>query len=185
MSGRRTNLALFALLVAALVSGGFAFGVGSPRGRAVVIAHGVAGLAIVLLVPWKSMVVRRGLRRGPRRGGASAIALGVVVVAAVASGVLFSTGVNLRYGPLNAIQVHVGSALVAIPFLVHHVWTRPVRLHRVDLERRNLLRAGRLDFLACASARYARLNRNRRREDRRRASDQPNQFPPARQTLAT
>ena len=151
MSGRRTNLALFLLLALALLTGGMAFGVGTASGRVVVVAHGVAGLAIVLLVPWKSMIVRRGLGRGVRPGVLSSVALGLAVGVAVVSGVLFSTGANLRYGPLNAIQVHVGSALAAIPFLVQHVWTRPVRPHRVDVDRRNLLRAGGLAGVAAVA----------------------------------
>ena len=60
---RRTNLALLVMLVAALVSGGLAFAAGTGWGRPVVVGHGLAGLAVLVLAPWKSAIVRRGLAR--------------------------------------------------------------------------------------------------------------------------
>ena len=143
MSGRRTNLALAALLAVALLTGGLAFATGTGWARWPVVAHGVAGLAIVLLVPWKSAVAGRGLRRD-RPGRLGSVALAVLVAVALASGVLFSTGTVLHYGPLNAIQVHVGSALLALPLALTHLLRRPVKPRAVDLDRRNLLRAGAL-----------------------------------------
>ncbi len=66
---RRTNLALLVLLVAAFVTGWVAFAVeGSPESRVVAVLHGILGLGIVVLVPWKSVVVRRGLGHGRRHG---------------------------------------------------------------------------------------------------------------------
>ncbi len=150
MAGRHTNLALLVLLAAALVTGGLAYGTGTGVGLWVTAAHGAAGLALLLLVPWKQVVVRRGLRRRRASRWAS-IALGVLVVVAVTTGVLFSTGLNVRYGPLNAMQVHVGSALLAIPLAAQHVWTRPQRVRATDLSRRNLLRAGGLAGAAAAA----------------------------------
>jgi len=45
--------------------------------RAVRLAHGALGLGLVLLVLWKSVIVRRGLRRAaPRPGRAAGVALG-------------------------------------------------------------------------------------------------------------
>jgi hypothetical protein len=69
MGPRRTNLALLVVLVAALASGGLAFAAGTGWGRPVLVAHGLAGLAVLVLAPWKSVVVRRGLARrsGPGR----------------------------------------------------------------------------------------------------------------------
>lgn len=141
MRGRRTNLALAVLLVLGLVTGLLAFGFGTAAFRWVTILHGVAGVAIVLLVPWKSMVVVSGVQRD-RPGTAWSITFGVLVVVSLVSGFLFSSGLVLRYGPLTAIQVHVGSAVVAIPLLMRHMRDRPVRPKRVDVERRSLLRAG-------------------------------------------
>ena len=58
---------------------------GSPRGRWVVIAHGVAAIVVVLLIPWKSIVVRRGLRRGRPSRWASVL-LAVLVVTTLVAG---------------------------------------------------------------------------------------------------
>nr|MBA2578177.1 hypothetical protein [Euzebyaceae bacterium] len=62
MAGRRTNLALLGLLAVSLATGTLAFGVGTAWGRWVAVAHGAAGLALVVLGRPKSAVVRRGLR---------------------------------------------------------------------------------------------------------------------------
>jgi DMSO/TMAO reductase YedYZ molybdopterin-dependent catalytic subunit len=142
MGARRTNLALLAVLLAALASGGLAFAAGTGWGRPVVVAHGLAGLAVLLLAPWKSVVVRRGLarRRGP--GRAASVAFGVVVLVAVAAGLGHATGLARSLGPVSAMQVHVGAALAAVPLLAWHAAARGgTRVRRTDLSRRALLRA--------------------------------------------
>jgi DMSO/TMAO reductase YedYZ molybdopterin-dependent catalytic subunit len=144
MAGRRTNLALAGVLALALATGAGAFAAGSHSGRLVVAAHGAAGLAIVLLAPWKSAVVRRGLRRRPRPGRASALALTVAAVLALAFGLAHSTGLARGFGPVTAMQLHVGAALVAAALGLRHVLTRPQRPRRADLGRRALLRLGAL-----------------------------------------
>ena len=67
MAGRRTNLALLLLVPAAAVTGVLTFVVGSGPVTAVVVTHGLVGLAVLVLAPWKSAIMRRGLRR--RRPG--------------------------------------------------------------------------------------------------------------------
>ncbi|NNF55363.1 MAG: molybdopterin-dependent oxidoreductase [Acidimicrobiales bacterium] len=143
-------MALAVLLCAALVTGLLAFATGNGWALWVVGAHGVAGLAIVLIIPWKSTVVRRGMGRS-RPGRGASVLLAAMTFVALTSGFMFSTGLVLRYGPLNAMQVHVGSAVVAIAVALVHVWQRPVRPRAVDLERRNLLRAGALAGTAIAA----------------------------------
>jgi Oxidoreductase molybdopterin binding domain len=143
VAGRRTNLALLVLLVAALATGALAYGIGSGWGGLVVIAHAVVGLGIVLLAPWKSVVARRGLRRR-RPGNWASVALAVLVGAAVAFGVLHATGVAVELGPVTAMQLHVGSALLSIPLALWHVLARRVRVRPTDVSRRTVLRAGAL-----------------------------------------
>src|ERR687886_154594 len=60
---RITNLALLAALLVAFASGVGTVAAGTPSGRWVAVAHGIVGVAVVLLVPWESMIVPRGLRR--------------------------------------------------------------------------------------------------------------------------
>src|SRR5688572_1071392 len=142
MGMRRTNLALLAVLVA-LVSGGLAFAAGTGWGRPVVVAHGVAGLAVLVLAPWKSVVVRRGLARRSGAGRWASVTFGVLVLVAVAAGLAHASGALVRLGPVSAMQVHVGAALVALPLLAWHAAARGgARTRRTDLSRRALLRAG-------------------------------------------
>ena len=143
MAGRRTNLALLGLLGAAAITGAVAYALGSGWATAAVIAHGVAGLGIVLLAPWKSAIARRGFRRR-RAGSWASVAFTVLLVATVVFGVLHATGLAVALGPVTALQAHVGTALLALPFAVWHVLARRVRARRTDLSRRNMLRTGAL-----------------------------------------
>ncbi len=141
MAGRRTNLALLLLLAAALLTGALAYAIGSGWARVAVIAHGLLGLGIVLLAPWKSAIARRGLRRR-RPGSWASVSFSVLVAVAVAFGVLHATGLAVDVGPITAMQIHVGAALLSIPFAGWHVLARRVRFRRTDLSRRTLLRVG-------------------------------------------
>jgi hypothetical protein len=143
VAGRRTNLALLMLLAVALGTGALAYGIGSRWASPVVIAHGVAGLGIILLAPWKSVVARRGLRRR-RPGNWASVALAALVALAVAFGVLHASGAAVEVGPVTAMQLHVGCALLSIPLALWHVVARRVRVRPTDLSRRSLLRAGAL-----------------------------------------
>lgn len=142
-AGRRTNLALLLLLVGAVATGGTAFAIGTELGRWVVVAHGAAGLAIVLLAPWKGAISARGLRRRREGSWASVVLAGLVTVT-LATGFGHSTGIARTFGPVTAMQLHVAAALASLPFAVWHVAARRVRPRRTDLSRRTLIRAGAL-----------------------------------------
>jgi len=81
LGARRTNLGLLIGLVAALVTGGLAFAAGTGWGRPVVVAHGLAGLAVLVLAPWKSVIVRR-LSRRSGAGRWTSVAFGALVSSA-------------------------------------------------------------------------------------------------------
>ena len=155
MGGRRTNLALLGLLVAAFLTGWIAFSFSSWPSRVSLVVHGVAGLAIIGLLPWKSMLSRRAVLR---RGGAGLWLGGVLALLLLVSlvfGLFHSGGLpDLWTTPvltavpvlrdLTAIDLHVGAAIAVVPFAVWHVVVRPVRARRVDLSKRALLRLGLL-----------------------------------------
>ena len=143
MAGRRTNIALLILLPLAGATGVLAFGIGTAPGAVVVVAHGIVGIAIVVLTPWKTVIVRRGLRR-TRRGRLWSLVFLFIVFAAVVSGFTQSTGAARRVGPLNMMQIHVGSAVIALALGAAHVRMRRVRPRAVDVDRRALLRSGGL-----------------------------------------
>jgi hypothetical protein len=150
--GARTNLALLALLTVAFLTGWLAFAFATAPSRWSLIVHATGGFAILALLPWKSMIARRGLRRrGPARW--ASILLGALVLISLAAGLLHSTGLAVNIGPLTAMDFHVGAAIAAVPFAIWHVVTRPVKIRPADLSRRAALRGGAV--LAGAAAAYA------------------------------
>jgi hypothetical protein len=150
-TGRRTNLALLGLLALAFASGSLTFVLGAPSTRWTAVAHGVASLAILVAAPWKSVVVRRGWRRARPGRAASAVLAGLAVVV-VATGLAHSTGLWVGRGQLAPMFLHVGAALLLLPFAARHVIARPQRPRATDLSRRALLRTGA--GLASAGALY-------------------------------
>src|SRR5262249_52507109 len=64
-SGRLTNLQLLLALALTFATGVGAVATGSARGRWIVIAHGMAAMVVVLLIPWKSRIAKAGLRLHP------------------------------------------------------------------------------------------------------------------------
>lgn len=140
-AGRRTNLALLVVSVLATATGALAYAVGTPGPALVVgVAHAVAGLALVALVPWKRVVVRRGLRRTGRRGRAVGVALAALLVVSIGAGVAHGVAGDLSVAGVSLMQVHVGAAVVAAALLVAHVVVRPQRIRRTDVSRRALVR---------------------------------------------
>lgn len=146
---RATNLALLAGLAIVLVTGLATWAAGEADDRWVVIAHGVVGLALVALVPWKTRISRRGWGRR-RRDRWVSLGLAVAVVAALVTGYLHSTGMAVDLlgvgggigGETSALWWHVAFGIAVVPFAVWHVARRPTRPRRHDLRRRNVLRWG-------------------------------------------
>jgi hypothetical protein len=138
---RWTNLALFVLLGLAFTTGWVAFFYATAPSRVSLILHAVSGYAIIALTPWKAVIAARGIQRRRRGWWASLVFTGLVI-ASVAAGILHSTGLLVAVGAVSAMEVHVGAALVAIPFVVWHVIARRIPVRAVDFGRRSLLRAG-------------------------------------------
>ncbi|MEI4270966.1 molybdopterin-dependent oxidoreductase [Klenkia sp. LSe6-5] len=149
-AGRRSNLALLGLLLVAGGTGVLGFALGTPTaGRVVAVAHGAAGLGQLLLVPWKTVVVRRARARPTAlRAPSAAYWLTGLVVVCIVSGVLHSAGAAGIWAtsgtPIAALQVHVGAAIVLVLALAVHIWGRHQRPRKIDLRRRTLLGAGAL-----------------------------------------
>ena len=151
-AGRRTNLALLALLLGAFLTGWLAFAAAGPvPARLATLAHGLLGLGVLILVPWKTVVVRRS----PLLRLASLLLAGVIIVCLAAGFVEVFVGYGIFVG-LSPIQVHVGAAFVAVPLVALHLGRhRRQTPRRIDVSRRNLLRTG--GFVLGISAGYAAL----------------------------
>jgi DMSO/TMAO reductase YedYZ molybdopterin-dependent catalytic subunit len=146
-SWRRTNLALFAALALAFATGVSAVATGSERGRWVVIGHGIAAMAVILLIPWKTRVVRGGLGRRRASRWVSLLLAGLAV-AALLFGLGYATGTVRSVGGIEGLWLHIAVALALVPLLLWHVLARKARPRRTDLSRRVVLRAGLLAAVA-------------------------------------
>jgi DMSO/TMAO reductase YedYZ molybdopterin-dependent catalytic subunit len=148
--GRRTNVALLFVLAVAFLTGWTAFAFANAGSRWSLVVHSVAGVAVLALVPWKSVVARRGVARR-RPGWWVSMLLGLVVLVSILGGLAHATGLLRWVGWLTAMEVHVGAAFLAVPLVVWHVLARPQRLRRTDLGRRHLLRGAGLLVVAGAA----------------------------------
>ncbi|HEY0690419.1 MAG TPA: hypothetical protein VGD71_15435, partial [Kribbella sp.] len=142
MSGRVANLVLLGVVPLAAASGFGMFVFGSGLVWPIAVLHGALGLAVVVLVPWKSTVVRRGLRRPRRPGRTTSLLLTAATLVALVTGVAHRFGVLLADSPVTTLQVHVGAGVVAAVLTLWHAHHRRVRARRTDLSRRTLLRLG-------------------------------------------
>jgi Oxidoreductase molybdopterin binding domain len=162
MGGRRTNLALLCLLAGAFLTGWIAFSLNSWSSRVVLVVHGVAGLAIIGVLPWKSLIARRSLLRRGGAGWLVGAVLALLLLVSLAFGFFHSGGLPYLWtapllssvpvlGELTAMELHVGAALALLPFAVWHVIARPVRVRPTDLSRRVVLRLGLLLGVSAAA----------------------------------
>jgi hypothetical protein len=153
-AGRRTNVALLLLILGAFCTGwlAFAFGTALPS-TLTTVSHGLLGLGVVVLVPWKTVIIRRARPLW----FASLALVGVIVVCLVAGFIQVFAG-HRTIAEVSPLQIHVGAALLAVPLLVWHVLRHHPRRHlpgQADLSRRNLIRTG--VFAIAVGASYAAL----------------------------
>jgi hypothetical protein len=144
--GRRVDLVLGLLLIAGVVTGLAANTVGVNWPLDLIQLHAAGALAILLLAPWKYVVIRRGLRNPRQRRPTKALSLALLffVLVTIGSGLLHSTGRVEDVGPLTLMQIHVGAAIGALLAVVAHFFGHWVRPRRTDVDRRALLRLAAL-----------------------------------------
>ncbi|MFG1923165.1 molybdopterin-dependent oxidoreductase [Cryptosporangium sp. NPDC048952] len=165
--GRRVDLVLGLLLVAGVLTGLGANTIGVNWPLDLIQLHAAGALAILLLAPWKYVVIRRGLRNPRQRRPTKALSLALLffVLVTIGSGLLHSTGRVEYVGPLTLMQIHVGAAVGAVLAVAAHFVGHWVRPRRTDVDRRALLRLAVLgagaavataawDGLAATSRRY-------------------------------
>ncbi|HEY3954397.1 MAG TPA: molybdopterin-dependent oxidoreductase [Streptosporangiaceae bacterium] len=139
--GRQTNQALLVVLLFAFGTGVATVAIGSPDGAWVAIGHGICGIAVVLLIPWKSRVARSGLRRA-RLSRWLSLLLAALALFSLTAGLGYATGLMRSIAGMSGLWLHIAVALTLVPLVMWHVWARGIRPHRTDLSRRVLFRAG-------------------------------------------
>lgn len=114
--------------------------------------HRIAGWALILLIPWKTMIALRSLRRGLSGRFDRGVMIFVSLLLAIATvtililALLWTWQIGPYYvwiGPFaySAIGWHWGIALGLIPLFLLHVWQRWPRPKRADfLSRRQALK---------------------------------------------
>jgi len=135
-AARRTNLALLVLLVGAFGSGWLVFAAGGPTmATMATVVHGLFGVAVIAMLPWKSVIIRRsaGLQ-------VASVLLLVIIVGCLLAGLVQLLVGYLVVAGITPIQVHIGAAVIAVPLLIWHVLRhRRQRLRPSDLSRRALV----------------------------------------------
>ncbi len=145
----RTNQALLVLVPLAVFTGLFSNTIGSRWWLNPAAVHGGVALAVAVLTPWKAPIVQRGLGRH-RRSRWTSLALLALIATTLVSGLVHSTGLTNRIGPLTVMQVHIGAGLIALVLIVFHYRSHPVPVRKADLDRRFFLRAAGLGLGAVA-----------------------------------
>lgn len=151
--GRRVDLILGLLLLAGVITGITANTVGVDWPLDLIQLHAAAALAILLVAPWKYVVIRRGLGRRRRRRSIktlSLVLLGLTLITIV-SGLVHSTGHLEFAGPFTLMQIHVAAAFGALAAVLGHFGLHAVRPRRADADRRALLRLGVLGGAAAVA----------------------------------
>ncbi|MDT7577492.1 MAG: hypothetical protein QOH17_3825 [Pseudonocardiales bacterium] len=143
---RAVNVTLLALFVIATFSGALAFTLdAAPLAPVVVMVHGASGLGLLVLVPAKARIIKRGLRRPGRSRKVISWTLSALVVGTVGGGLLHALRGFVPVLGLLPMQIHVGAALLAAVLLIGHVVPYRHRrwplVRRVDLHRRAGLKA--------------------------------------------
>ena len=163
MSGRNLRFINTLILVLFCILGSTGlYGLVWPLPTSLFQIHRIAGWALILLIPWKSMIVWRSLRRGLNQRFDRNILIIISTVLSIA--VLFILVLALLWtwqiGPYyvwlagnaySGIGWHWGIALGLAPLFIIHVWQRWPRPKKIDFaERRQILKLVGLGAAAIA-----------------------------------
>jgi DMSO/TMAO reductase YedYZ molybdopterin-dependent catalytic subunit len=153
MRSSRTNAALAVLVPAALLTGLAGLLGGTVGGRAVFLAHAVAGYAIVALLAPKARIVRGSLRRPTRLPAARRVflAMAALTLGVLVSGVVWAYTGPVRIAGITLINWHAYAAVLLTVLLVWHVASRrPVRAAAGGLDRAAFLQLAGVTGLGVA-----------------------------------
>ena len=144
---RRTNQALLILVPLAVATGLFSNTIGVEWIVSPAAVHGVTAFAISILTPWKAPIVQRGMgRQGSSRW--TSLLLLFLVATTLGSGLLHTTALVGKVGPLTLMQIHIGGGLLALVLVLAHYRSHPRPIRKPDLSRRAFLSAAGLSATA-------------------------------------
>ena len=135
---RLVDWSLLAIVVFETVTGLVSFTVGSPSGWPVFWAHRIAGVTFVALLGFKLARVRYRLtdRRQWRPSTGLSVLTAIAALGALATGIAWVFGLDVRLSYWTLLSVHVGFGLVLLPLVVAHLSTRFRLPRRRDFEAR-------------------------------------------------
>ena len=135
---RAVDWSLLLFVSAEVITGLVSFTVGVPEGWPVFWLHRALGFGIVALLIWKLARVRRRLTDPTlwQRSTALSMLTLVAAVGALATGIVWVFGLDIRLSYWTLLSVHVGFGLVLLPLVVAHASTRFRLPRRSDFERR-------------------------------------------------
>jgi DMSO/TMAO reductase YedYZ molybdopterin-dependent catalytic subunit len=99
---------------------------GRPSEAIVFVLHGMGGLALVVLLFWKFKRVRHRVtnRAAWDWGTPISILLGILALAALATGIYWAFGGTLTVGPWTLLFVHMALGVLVVPVLLVHLRKR-------------------------------------------------------------
>ncbi|KAB1197098.1 MULTISPECIES: molybdopterin-dependent oxidoreductase [Haloferax] len=153
---RAVDWSILVLVLFEALSGVVSLGAGHPANGVLFLLHGVAGLTLVALVGFKLYRVRHRVldSRLYDRHTLASIVLAVVALAALATGIAWVAGVEVRIGFWTLLNVHIGLGLLVVPVLLVHLRSRFHTPRRVDFaDRRRVLQYGALLVFGAATYR--------------------------------
>jgi len=135
---RLVDWSLLATVAFEAVTGLVSFTVGSASGWPLFWAHRIAGVTFVALLGFKLARVRGRLtdRRQWRPSTGLSVLTAVAAVGALATGIAWVFGLDVRLSYWTLLSVHVGFGLVLLPLVVAHLSTRFRLPRRRDFDRR-------------------------------------------------
>lgn len=135
---RAVDWGIFVLVLAETATGVLSLGAGAPAQWPLFALHSILGLSLVGLLVLKFRRVWPRVANGARwdRATPVSVLLAVVAVAALATGVAWAFGADVRVWFWTLMNVHVGLGLVLLPLVLWHLRARFRPPRRVDLQGR-------------------------------------------------
>lgn len=135
---RLVDWSIFGVVVFEAVSGLVSFTIASPTGWPVFWLHRILGLTLVVLLGFKLARVRYRLTDRDRWRASTLLSVLTVLAAvgALATGITWVFGADVRLSYWTLLSVHVGFGLALVPLMVWHLTTRFRLPSRDDVDRR-------------------------------------------------